>query len=167
MNDGRTAIIRPATPDDRSALERCFDELQEFERRIEPNRVEGSTIAAAYIDGLLDACTTSDGRISVAECDGTVVGFVCVLAGVDSGEIIERWRERAYVTDVIVLSDERGRGIGRMLMEAAETYAIERGSQTLLIGVLAGNKPARRLYKALGFRDHELTLKKAIGGVSQ
>ena len=163
MNHHAMVTIRPAKPDDRDALERCFIELQAFERRIEPNRVDGESIAATYVDELFKICETSEGKIFVAEYGGVVAGFVCVLARTDSGEIIERWRERGYITDIVVLNGYRRRGIGQALIKAAEDYAVARGAHTLMIGVLVSNEPARGLYRAVGFRETELILKKQIG----
>lgn len=165
MKKQTTVTIRSATPDDRAALERCFVELQTFEQGIEPNRVAGAPIAAAYIAELFAACETSSGMIFVAACDGAVAGFVCVLGQTHSGEIIERWPERAYITDLVVLSEYRRRGIGSALMRAAEDHAIGCDAQTLMLGVLAGNAPARALYRLTGFRESEVILKKAIGSV--
>ena len=48
-------------------------------------------------------CVKTSGAILVAEVDGGVIGFACVLARVTSSDIIELENEYAYVTDLIVL----------------------------------------------------------------
>lgn len=101
--------IRKATPEDRSALELCFVELQRFERAIEPNRTEPSTIAAEYIEELVADCVDHDGVILIAEEDDHVVGFACVLSHVRSSNVIEKHRDHAYVTDLYVRASERPR----------------------------------------------------------
>jgi ribosomal protein S18 acetylase RimI-like enzyme len=60
------------------------------------------------------------------------------------------------VHDVAVLSGHRGRGVGRLLLAAAESEARTRGACKLTLEVLSGNVPARRLYEALGFADYQL-----------
>lgn len=60
------------------------------------------------------------------------------------------------VHDVAVLSDHRGRGVGRQLLAAAESEARTRGACKLTLEVLSGNVTARRLYEALGFADYQL-----------
>jgi ribosomal protein S18 acetylase RimI-like enzyme len=60
------------------------------------------------------------------------------------------------VHDVAVLAGHRGRGVGRLLLDAAEQEAMVRGACKLTLEVLSGNSPARQLYKALGFADYQL-----------
>jgi ribosomal protein S18 acetylase RimI-like enzyme len=158
-----TVTIRDATPADRPALEDCMAALQAFERSIESNRVEPETIRGKYIDHLLADCGKSDGSLLVAELEGQVVGFVCVLCRMDSQEIIEKDRAHAYISDLIVLEAHRGAGIGAALMRAAEARARSRGATRIRVGVLAANSAARLLYCKLGYSDHEIVLEKQIG----
>jgi ribosomal protein S18 acetylase RimI-like enzyme len=46
----------------------------------------------------------------------------------------------------------RGVGIGTELMRAAETFACERSSHAIVLGVEDSNPSARRLYERLGYR---------------
>lgn len=55
--------------------------------------------------------------------------------------------------DVAVLATHRGRGIGRALLQAAETEARSLGCCRLTLEVLEDNTPARSLYERFGFRD--------------
>ena len=136
--------------------------LQAFECTIEANRVEPGAIRGQYIDYLLAECEKSDGCLLVAEQQGRVVGFVCVLCGVVSQEIVEKDRNYAYVTDLVVLEPYRRAGIGADLMRAAESRAQARG-QRIRVGVLAANSGAHRLYRSLGYSDREIVLEKRIG----
>ena len=143
--------IRPAGAEDRPALETCVAELQSFERSIEANRVEPEAIRGRYLDGLLAECTKTQGAILVAEVGGAVVGFVCVLGRVQSQDIIEKEREHAYVTDLVVLEPHRRAGVGAALMRAAEAHARSCGAVRIRVGVLAANTGAQRLYQGLGY----------------
>ncbi|MGW4029752.1 GNAT family N-acetyltransferase [Streptomyces sp. NPDC004838] len=58
----------------------------------------------------------------------------------------------AYVYDVEVAEERRGRGYGRALMLHAERCALEAGTRLLGLHVFAGNTPALRLYESLGYR---------------
>jgi GNAT superfamily N-acetyltransferase len=60
----------------------------------------------------------------------------------------------ALIADLVVLDSHRGRGIGRQLLERAETYAKQAGATELRIGVLTNNRAARRLYLNVGFQPH-------------
>ena len=139
-------------------------ELQAFERSIESNRVEPEAIRGKYVDHLFAECAKSGGCILVAEQSGQVVGFVCVLCRVESREIVEKEREYAYITDLVVLDRHRKAGIGTELMRAAESRAFSRGATRIRIGVLAANAGAHRLYHKLGYSDREVVLEKRLGG---
>jgi ribosomal protein S18 acetylase RimI-like enzyme len=154
--------IRKFLPSDTRQVEHCFLELQSFERSIEDNRVEGDSISAAYIKHLLDDCSKWDGCILVAEQNGQVVGFVCVLAKFDTQDMIEAHTIQAYVTDLVVTSKMRGHGIGWKLLQEAKTFAKQRGASILRLNVLAGNGTARALYTKAGFRELEIKLIKPL-----
>jgi GNAT superfamily N-acetyltransferase len=57
------------------------------------------------------------------------------------------------VHDLAVLPDFRGLGIGRALLEAAESRARERGCCKLTLEVREDNERARSLYESFGFGD--------------
>src|SRR5262249_11929282 len=101
-------------------------------------------------------------EILVAETDGLVVGWIGVVSQYTSDDVLERHRDFAYITDLIVLEAYRGRGIGRQLLEAAEAYVASKGATRLRVGVLAANVKAHRVYAVAGFRDYELILDKEI-----
>jgi GNAT superfamily N-acetyltransferase len=159
--------IREAAANDRPSLEACMAELQAFEQTIERNRVEPEAIRGAYIDYLLAECQKSDGTILVAEANGQVVGFVCVLCRVDSEEIVEKDRHYAYITDLVVLAPHRKTGIGSQLIQAAESRALSRGATRIEIGVLTANSAAHRLYEKLGYCDREVVLEKRLGSAER
>jgi ribosomal protein S18 acetylase RimI-like enzyme len=57
----------------------------------------------------------------------------------------------AEVKRVYILSRFRGAGLGRRLMQEAETHARARGIRRLLLGVYSGNSAAISFYKRLGY----------------
>lgn len=58
----------------------------------------------------------------------------------------------AYITDVCVRRDQRGRGIAQKLMAYAEDWARERGRTAITLWVAASNRPARHVYAKVGMR---------------
>lgn len=59
--------------------------------------------------------------------------------------------EDAHVTNVAVLPEYRGRGIGELLMRDLMARAAARDAQRITLEVRARNVPAQGLYRKLGF----------------
>ena len=60
-----------------------------------------------------------------------------------------------YLAELYVQPSERGRGIGRALMEAAIEFARERGADYMDLGTAESDGAARGLYESLGFSNRE------------
>lgn len=60
------------------------------------------------------------------------------------------------VHDLGVVSEARGRGVGRALLEGVEALARSLGCVKLSLEVLEDNGAARNLYESFGFRDYAL-----------
>src|SRR5262249_4494342 len=81
--------------------------------------------------------------LRVAEADGRPVGFLWIGPGQQPG--------LAWVNDVEVEPDLRGRGYGRALMHEAERLAAGLGYARVGLNVMAGNPVAIALYDSLGY----------------
>ncbi|MEU0525457.1 GNAT family N-acetyltransferase [Streptomyces niveus] len=93
-------------------------------------------------DGLASPGTSID----VLVHDGEVVGHVWVgTRELSPGVVV------AFVYDVEVPEDQRGKGYGRALMLHAERIADGTGTGALGLHVFAGNTPAIGLYESLGY----------------
>ena len=142
----------------------CLIELQDFERSLDPRMPSGAEIVDGFIPHMLDRCTKCDGRVLVAELNEEVAGFATILAKVKSEEIEDGDIEYGLVSDLIVASVYRKRGIGRKLLEAAESYAKSNGVRWLRIGVLAENHSADSLYDSMGFKRLYIEREKELPG---
>ncbi len=81
------------------------------------------------------ACARSD--------DGGVVGYVVAWFVADQGEI----------ANIAVSPDQRGRGAGRALLDAALGEAGARGTSAVFLEVRDSNQRARELYASRGFEE--------------
>jgi GNAT superfamily N-acetyltransferase len=61
----------------------------------------------------------------------------------------------SYLEELYVLADQRGRGIGRALMEAAIDLARREGAADMSLGTGEEDVAARALYESLGFSNRE------------
>lgn len=78
----------------------------------------------------------------VAEARGSVVGFA----------VLWFTGEDAELGDLAVAPGWRRRGVGGRLLEAALRLARQGGARRLRLEVREGNRAARELYRAAGFR---------------
>jgi ribosomal protein S18 acetylase RimI-like enzyme len=70
----------------------------------------------------------------------------------------------AFVYDVELLPDARGKGLGRATMLAAEDAARALGADLVRLNVFGHNEPAERLYTRLGYREAMLALARRLDG---
>ncbi len=154
--------IRAYQSEDQDRLEAFILELQNFERTLEPDRVEGAQMVARNREELLAIVRQNRGQIFVAEVNAEVVGFVCVRLEHEEGEYLSSLVDYAYISDLVVLPSHRGQGYGTALLQKAEEFAHQRGMTMLKIQVLVKNQPATSVYLHAGFRPYELALLKSL-----
>lgn len=95
---------------------------------------------------LPDGPDTADTALLLLSHDGTDVGHLWVRL-----RNAALPHEPAWVYDVEVAEEHRGRGHGRTLMLLAERVCAEAGERELKLNVFATNTPAVRLYESLGY----------------
>ncbi|MFG3036536.1 GNAT family N-acetyltransferase [Streptomyces sp. NPDC048330] len=106
---------------------------------------------------LPEGLATPGVAIHVVVREGRPAGFLW------TGRIeLEPGRWAAFVYDIEVEEDQRGRGLGRALMLLAERVASEAGETRIGLHVFAGNTPAIRLYESLGYRTTRVNSAKEL-----
>ncbi len=159
--------VRELHAEDRQSMIECFIELQEHERQFEHRRLPGVEMASRYIDSLMEHCRSERGKMFVASLRETAVGFVCVFPYESLDSDLNTHVQVAYICDLVVREEYRGRGIGKELMKIAEQYAIANGATDVFVNVLAGNNSARDFYAQAGYVPYELSLVKKLPGEAQ
>jgi GNAT superfamily N-acetyltransferase len=83
----------------------------------------------------------------VAEsAEGTPVGLVYLEQQLDYYR-----RPHGHVSVLAVAAEAEGKGVGRLLLEAAEHWAREQALGMLTLNVFVGNGRARGVYERLGY----------------
>jgi ribosomal protein S18 acetylase RimI-like enzyme len=93
--------------------------------------------------------------------DGRAIGYAMVHV-MGPGATLQTGPRVADVETLSVASGARGQGIGSALLEAVEARLRELGISDVVIGVMAGNDDARRLYEKLGFKPFVTELIKRL-----
>lgn len=91
-------------------------------------------------------------QVIVAEADGKLAGFACVVVGSDS-------EYGALLDNLHVASSYKGRGIGRQLMKRAAEWVREQDATSpFFLWVYEKNHGARAFYDSLGAINQEAVL---------
>jgi ribosomal protein S18 acetylase RimI-like enzyme len=69
---------------------------------------------------------------------------------------------KAWLYDIEIAEESRGRGYGREAMRLFEEEAADRGITTVGLHVFGGNEPARSLYRSLGYRELGVEMTKPL-----
>lgn len=139
--------IRPARMDDLEFMRALTPRLADCP--LPPWRSPGEVASAEAraVVALLQE-PRPDAALLVAESgDGAPLGFVLLETRVDY------FTERAHAHLSILAIDAgvEGRGVGRTLLDASETWARTRGLESVTLSVFEHNERARRLYERAGF----------------
>lgn len=127
--------------------ESVTDELVEAFVRLTPQLSSSSPPpTAAELAAIVDSDAT---HLLVARDDDTIVGsLTLVLFRIPTGL-------RAWIEDVVVDGDARGRGVGEALNRHALDVAAERGARSVDLTSRPTREAANRLYRRLGFEPRE------------
>jgi ribosomal protein S18 acetylase RimI-like enzyme len=150
--------IRPASPNDLTRLvaldhSTFSDYVWQLELRREAGQIISSfrevrlprTVAVAYPRdpmSLSDEWSRRD-AVLVAVEEGIPVGYIAL--------VVERSASATRVTDIVVSPDRRRKGIGSSLLSAAQSWAVERRIQRLILEMQSKNQPCIRLAQKFGF----------------
>lgn len=129
-------IIRPIAATDRAAWQRLWDAYCDFYKETVPPAVSDGTFAR-----ILDPAQPIGGMLAV-QPDGQPVGLMHYVLHPNTWSL----QTLAYLEDLYVQADQRGKGTGRALIEALVTEARRQGWFRVYWHTHAHNHDARLLY---------------------
>jgi ribosomal protein S18 acetylase RimI-like enzyme len=151
-----TIHVRSYQPGDHAQVMTLAPRLAEW---VAPWRDPAAVLNAVHgwVQDSIDALGQPGRAVYLAIDGDVVVGVVTVCERAHfTGQV------DAYVGELAVRAGMERRGIATELMKAAEAWAARRGLPFLTLDTGAANQPARSLYHALGYREEDVRLTKAI-----
>jgi ribosomal protein S18 acetylase RimI-like enzyme len=121
------------------------------------SKERSETLAEEQTGALLpDGANTEGMFIVMAEAEGIgPVGYAWLaLKGPDVS--------CAWIYDIAIDEEHRGKGYGRALLNGLEQVAREHGMESIGLNVFAGNDYARRLYERAGFEPTSIHMSKRL-----
>ncbi|MFL6088490.1 MAG: GNAT family N-acetyltransferase [Mycobacterium sp.] len=100
-----------------------------------------------------------------AEEEGRLGGYV--VGFYDEPHFMWSTGRVGHIDSFYVLPELRGRGVGRLLMEAADAEMRQAGATTVALEMVAKNDVARRFYEREGFTTMQLTFETLQAAYSQ
>jgi GNAT superfamily N-acetyltransferase len=127
--------IRQATVADSEAVARLVSAL-------------GYPTSTDQMQGRLGAILADEDYHTLVACaDGQIVGFV----GTRIGQLYEDDAPYGQIMALAVALNHRRRGVGRLLMRAAESWLVERGARVLVVTSGHQRSDAHAFYEQCGY----------------
>jgi ribosomal protein S18 acetylase RimI-like enzyme len=100
--------------------------------------------------------------ILVAAQDGEVLGYT--YAGLEGFDYMALRGPAGALYDIVVDPAHRGRGIGRMLLDATLAALQKRGAPRVVLSTAERNEAAQRLFERAGFRRTMIEMTRELDG---
>jgi GNAT superfamily N-acetyltransferase len=160
---GSDVEIRPVTIDDLKVLIDIYLDTARHHAAIDPAwfRVPARPDVAARLTRRIEG-QGDDGIYVAAIVDGRMVGSATIFTEdpPQPGAMMRPIRSAEF--GVSVVDGERGRGLGRALIEHVEGWARTHGVERIVLNVAEANVDAIRLYHALGYVDYDRAMRKDL-----
>ncbi|MBP5325810.1 MAG: ribosomal protein S18-alanine N-acetyltransferase [Pseudobutyrivibrio sp.] len=123
------------------SLEFRFANQQDLNTIVE---IENASMSSPWsLDSYKEALDSDHAFIMVADEAGVCVGFAVFYLTAPESEL----------PDIVVSESYRGRGIGKLLLDASIRQLSLRGVDTVFLEVRVSNERARTLYEKMGFEE--------------
>lgn len=147
---------------DTQALHRFILGSNTYEAQFESDRRLDAGVGAAYLPDLLERIAKQQGRSFIAEDAGATIGWAACYVDRHEAFVKDDERSIGYVAELFVDEAHRGRHVGRTLLTACEDHFRALGLNSVLIGALSRNTRAANAYRAAGYTDYAINLRKLL-----
>jgi GNAT superfamily N-acetyltransferase len=156
-------VVRRATQDDIEGIVAVYLASARHHAALEAGRyrVPAEASVRARFTRMLEDADEEDLHL-VAEADGRVVGTLDAFRRPDGAPGSMRIPARTAEVGIGVLEAWRGRGVGTLLLEAADAWAWAERLDSLLLEVAHENDGAERLYTRVGYRPVSRMMAKPV-----
>ena len=155
-------IVRKYRSDDKQRLHSLA--MQNYATLMPEGRSDESAAvgAAVYFEHILQMQESGKGFVFVAEDNGSLQGFVCLLAPVNPVEGGSNEAPYGFMSDLFVVPERRRRGIATMLNSRVEKQMQALGIAQLALRVTANNAVAREFYRRASYSEQFVVMSKKI-----
>ena len=156
--------VRPATPADLPRLGRLGALLVEAHCNLDAQRFLAARprTPADYAAFLTLQLDRPDVAVLVADESGDVIGYAYATVG--GYDYMALCGPAGVLHDVFVDPGYRGRGVGRLLLDAALAFLKVRGAPRVVLTTAEGNQAAQRLFARAGFRRTMVEMTRELHG---
>lgn len=144
-------VIRPAVKPDVPGLCCLAEVLARQHADYDPARYQlPKSVADSYADLFGEQLGRDDAVVLVAEMSGVLVGYA--FARVEPPCLVSLTGRVGWIHDLFVVTESRGCGTGRRLLDGAIQALGDLGVSDVLIGVAVQNATAAALFRQRGFQ---------------
>jgi ribosomal protein S18 acetylase RimI-like enzyme len=145
-------VVRRATSADIPSLGRLGALLVEVHHDFDPLRflAPSGLTPDRYASFLGSQLDKPDVVLLVAESHEDPIGYA--YAGIEDYDWMSLRGPAGVIYDVVVDPGYRGRGVGRLLLDATLSHLKSRGAPRVVLSTAVQNAPAQRLFERMGFR---------------
>jgi diamine N-acetyltransferase len=154
--------VRKATADDYNSLCELFDEGDALHRDHLPHIFQKPSGAAREQDYFLGLVADENVALLVAAVGENLVGFVHAIVRDTPAISVFVPRRYAIVDGLVVKSGFQKHGIGRILMDKMQEWAIAKGATSIELNVYEFNESAIAFYERLGYQTFSRKMSKEL-----
>jgi len=144
--------IREALPGDTDQIYELLSVTDQMHRDAHPEIFREARNPNPIKAYYLNCINRTDAVIFVAEVESEIFGAINCTLEVTSDIPIRVPRKYACIENIAVSTKNRKSGIGKALLEAAQTWAEHRGATMLELTVYEFNQGAKQFYTKQGFQ---------------